>query len=218
LDPTPVTEGRLISVSRRGAGSGGRDMTLHRRCGAGARRSKPRLFWRAVRTPGAVTAGRRTVLPSQECRRVPGPRNGGSHAAGFALTWQVRPPGRVRSKPKTPRAGRPGFGGLAARFAFSLEPGRKASTQDFDKPRCREASRPAGPIGPLASRAPSVGGWRQESKEDGPARGLDKEYGRWCLGLRDCLASSLEGRQQARTGNTCDCLATVLEHLSHTLQ
>ena len=27
---------------------------------------------------------------------------------------------------------------------------------DFDKPRCREASRSAGPIGPLASRAPSV--------------------------------------------------------------
>jgi hypothetical protein len=164
----PVTEGCLISVSRRGAGSGGRDMTLHRRCGAGARRSKPRLFWRAVRTPGAVTAGRRTVLPSQECRRVPGPRNGGSHAAGFALTWQVRPPGRVRSKPQTPRAGRLGFGGLAARFAFSLEPGRKASTQDFDKPRCREASRPAGPIGPLASRAPSVGGGQRRQACPGP--------------------------------------------------
>ena len=26
----------------------------------------------------------------------------------------------------------------------------------FDKPRCREASRPVGPFGPLASRAPSV--------------------------------------------------------------
>jgi hypothetical protein len=133
-------------------------MNLHRRCGARTRRSKPRLFWRAVRTPGAVTAGRRTVLPSQERRRVPGPRNGGSHAAGFALTWQVRPPGRARSKPQTPRAGRLGFGGLAARFAFSLEPERKARHKDFDKPRCREASRPAGPIGPLASRAPSVWG------------------------------------------------------------
>ena len=28
--------------------------------------------------------------------------------------------------------------------------------QDFDKPRCREASRPVGPSGPQASRAPSV--------------------------------------------------------------
>jgi hypothetical protein len=70
-----------------------------------------------IRTPGAVTADRRTVLPSQECRRVPGPKTVECHAAGFALTWRGRPPGRVRSKPKTPRAGRPGFGGLAARFA-----------------------------------------------------------------------------------------------------
>jgi hypothetical protein len=43
----PVTEGRLISVSRRGAGSGGRDMTLASEMRCGARRSKPRLFWRA---------------------------------------------------------------------------------------------------------------------------------------------------------------------------
>src|SRR5262249_35378087 len=28
---------------------------------------------------------------------------------------------------------------------------------DFHKPRCREVSRPVGPFGPLASRAPSVG-------------------------------------------------------------
>ena len=135
-----------------------------------------------IRTPGAVTADRRTVLPSQECRRVPGPKTVECHAAGFALTWRGRPPGRVRSKPKTPRAGRPGFGGLAARFADRSNQSERRGTQDFDKPRCREASRPAGPIGPLASRAPSVGGGRQKSKEDGPARGLDKEYGRWRLG------------------------------------
>ena len=63
----------------------------------------------------------------------------------------------------------------------SLEPERKARHKDFDKPRCREASRPAGPIGPLASRAPFGWGGRQEIKNDGPARGLDKEYGRWRL-------------------------------------
>lgn len=55
----PVTEGCLISVSRRGAGSGGRDMTLHRRCGAGARRSKPHLSGRVpVARRRLVTAGR----------------------------------------------------------------------------------------------------------------------------------------------------------------
>lgn len=31
-----------------------------------------------------------------------------------------------------------------------------ARHMDFDMPRCREASRPAGPSGPLASRALSV--------------------------------------------------------------
>ena len=70
---------------------------------------------------------------------------------------------------------------------------------------------------PLA-RHPLVSGGGARRREDGPARGLDKEYGRWRLGLRDCLASSLQGWRQARTGNTCDCLATVLEHLSHTPQ
>ena len=36
-----------------------------------------------IRTPGAVTAGRRTVLPSQECRRVPGPKDGGVPRSRF---------------------------------------------------------------------------------------------------------------------------------------
>jgi len=36
-----------------------------------------------IRTPGPVTAGRRRLLPSQECRRMPGPKDGG------AVTQQV---------------------------------------------------------------------------------------------------------------------------------
>ena len=36
-----------------------------------------------IRTPGAVTAGRRTVLPSQECRRVPGSKDGGVSRSRF---------------------------------------------------------------------------------------------------------------------------------------
>ena len=47
---------------------------------------------------------------------------------------------------------------------------------------------PAGPFGPLASRAPSVRGGRQKTKEDGPARGLDKEYGRWRLSSQQLAA------------------------------
>jgi hypothetical protein len=51
--------------------------------------------------------------------------------------------GRCGANLKTPRAGRLGFW-------------RTCGNSDFDTPRCREASRPAGPLRPLASRAPSV--------------------------------------------------------------
>ena len=70
----PVTEGRLISVSRRGAGSGGRDMTLHRRCDAGPRRSKPRLSQRAR------PARRGPVMAGRPCSRH-------RSAASSALAW-----------------------------------------------------------------------------------------------------------------------------------
>src|SRR5512147_3123666 len=100
--------------------------------------------------------------------------------------------GMLGSKPINTARGTPWVWRTCGTLCRSLEPERKVRHKDFDKPRCREASRPAGPIGPLASRAPSVGGGRQKSKEDGPARGLDKEYGRWRLGLPGCLASSLE--------------------------
>jgi hypothetical protein len=48
MHPAPVPKGCLISVSRRGAGSGGRDYDLasEMRC-EGPAWSKPRLFWRA---------------------------------------------------------------------------------------------------------------------------------------------------------------------------
>jgi hypothetical protein len=58
-----------------------------------------------------------------------------------------------------------GFGGLAALH------------KDFDKPRCREASRPAGPVRTLASRAPSVLFSGQAVLTDG-VPGADKECGR----------------------------------------
>ena len=82
---------------------------------------------------------------------------GSSTAAAAFERVIARLPGPSRSKPIKHRARDAfGFGGLAAVLHRSLEPGRAVSTQDFDKPRCREASRPAGPLGPRAPRAPSV--------------------------------------------------------------
>ena len=108
-----------------------------------------------IRTPGAVTAGRRTVLPSQERRRVPGPKTVECHAAGFALTWRGRPPGRVRSKPIKHRARDAlGLADLRHALPFRSNQGGRRGTPDFDKPRCREASRPAGPIGPWRPARP----------------------------------------------------------------
>src|SRR5262245_64806302 len=43
---------------------------------------------------------------------------------------------------------------------------------------------------PLA-RHPLASGGAKRPREGGPARGLDKEYGRWRLGLADYLASLL---------------------------
>ena len=111
-------EGRLISVSRCGVGSGGRGMTSRRRCGARARRSKPRLSWRADTARRGPSMARPTAIRRRSPAR-PGPAR-----------WRVttgterncvtngRPPGTARSKPKKHRARDAlGFGGLAACLA-----------------------------------------------------------------------------------------------------
>ncbi len=67
-----------------------------------------------------------------------------------------------------------GFGGLAA-------------LQELDKPRCREASRPVGPSGPLASRAPSfLLARRQLLHPDGVPGAAKKQGDDACLGF-GCL-------------------------------
>ena len=129
-------------------------MTLHRRCGAGARRSKPQR-------PGAPAA-RRGASPAtvrKAWSEAPRDRLGSkrwlslpSRQGGRPET--VRPPGALRSKPNKHRA-RDALGTADLRLARLKLDRAKAGT-DFDKPRCREASRPAGPSGPPASRAPSV--------------------------------------------------------------
>ena len=67
-----------------------------------------------------------------------------------------------------------GFGGLAA-------------LQDLDKPRCREASRPVGPSGPRASRAPSfLLARRKLLHPDGVPGAAKKQGDDACLGF-GCL-------------------------------
>jgi hypothetical protein len=150
------TEGCLYSIFRRGAGSGGRGMTLHRRCGARARRSKPQPSRRTGRAPpGPVMAeaGNR----SQVRRPQPGPTAVDRHTFQFerrgGLPETGSPPGAMRSKPINTARGTPW---VLADLRNTLRNAQARRRADFDTPRCREASRPAGPLGPLASRAPSV--------------------------------------------------------------
>ena len=142
-----MTEGCLISVSRRGVG----ERWPGNNGGIGDAVSRPAV--KPLR-PGAPTARRGAGCLKREVHR-----------------------GRDGANLKTPRAGRHGNGGLAA-------------LSDFDKPRCREASRPAGPSifvcahcvnlsapRTLASRAPSVlfesGGQYRNTAYPAPL----KEYG-----------------------------------------
>ena len=133
-----------------------------------------------IRTPGAVTAGRRTVLPSQECRRMPGPKDGG------VVTQQVSPS----------RGGADHRGGCGAslkhraRDALGLADLRHEQT-------LRQASMSRGVEARGSFWTPGVpralgSGRAARDQEDRPSRGLDKEYGRWRLGLPDCLVSLVE--------------------------
>ena len=142
----PRTEGCLYSIFRHGAGSGGRGMTLHRRCGA---------------RPGGPS--RRALRPA--------------HAAGRqAVVW--RPCRKARRLKMEVHRG-PCGANLTNTARGTPWDWRTCGTTGFDKPRCREASRPAGPISdPCASRAPSV---LNRERADGmgmrPTRGRPKNTG-----------------------------------------
>ena len=134
-----------------------------------------------IRTPGAVTAGRRTVLPSQERRRVPGPKTVECHAAGFALTWRGRPPGRARSKPIKHRA-RDALGLADLRHALPFRSNQSGRRAHRTSTRL-DVARRRGPRVQLDPGVPRALGWGGRQKEQGrrACRGLDKEYGRWRL-------------------------------------
>src|SRR4051794_8557828 len=54
----PIPKGCLCSIFRCGAGSGGRGIRSHRRCGESARRFKPQTFRRVTPAPRPLTAAR----------------------------------------------------------------------------------------------------------------------------------------------------------------
>ena len=137
-----------------------------------------------IRTPGPVTAGRRRLLPSQECRRMPGPKDGG------AVTQQVSPSRggadhREGCGASLKHRARDALGLADLRHALPIARTRaKGEAQGL-----RQASMSRGVEARGSFWTPGVPralGWgrAQRSKEDGPSRGLDKEYGRWRLRAR----------------------------------
>jgi len=102
-------------------------------------RSKPQQSRRDKRS-------RHRVLWWQRRNSVP---NGQALPRPKAVVRKLRPPGALRSKPQTPRAGRRRFGGLAVRFDrwAAVFSGIAAPLQR------REMPQPAGPTDPGVPRA-----------------------------------------------------------------
>src|SRR4029077_19930492 len=83
--PAPLPRGVCQRLQTRGGERWpGHDLASEMRCEGPAVQAAPVLACRSARR-GPVTAGRRTVLRSQECRRMPGPKDGG------VVTQQVSP-------------------------------------------------------------------------------------------------------------------------------
>src|SRR5690349_9917975 len=115
-------------------------MTFRRRCDGTARRSKPQLSPAPRRGAERVLMAGTAGGLSETC----GPSGLAFSTVGSSSNARKRDyRGPLRSKPKNTARGTPWVW-------------RTCGITDFDKPRCREASRSAGPVGPLASRAPSA--------------------------------------------------------------
>ena len=146
--------------------------------------------------PGTPRAcdGRQAVLPSQECRRMPGPKDGG------VVTQQVSP-SRGRNDYRGGRGAnlkhraRDALGLADLRHALPIartrakgEAHRTSTSLDVARRRG-----PAGPFGPLASRAPSVlfpGDADFPKCRRIPAP--DQKSGRRSVGFAGCLKSKSE--------------------------
>jgi len=215
--PAPVTEGCLISVSRRGAGSGGRGIPC-----IGDAVSWPGGPSREA--PGASTL-RRGALTAGTAGRL----SEASGPSARSLNGQIAPcvkrptPGDLRgANLETPRAGRLGSGGLAACPAGRRAPTRTSTSLDVARRRGPWVRAPCAP-GPLASRAPSVlsraGGQFDAGYRASPASGPPQHDGVPGAAKKQGGGAMPAGSQPPRyrrAGHTCVRLATLLEHLSHT--
>ena len=157
--PASFTEGRLISTPDAEAGSGGRWGALEMR----RYLSPPAVQAAKARPPGRRPresgGGVRSPAPKARVRR-PFP---GFPALLKRWVQTVCPPGYSRSKPINIARGTP----KVRRTCGSIP--------DFGKPRCREASRSAGPFGPRGSARPRFSPTAAEFRRR-PTRGR-KEYG-----------------------------------------
>jgi hypothetical protein len=143
-----------------------------RRCGAfhPNRRSKPHRPGSLFRGPrGPVMAGTATG------HRFAGPGLGPQRWIG-SLPIRKERQGRLK---RSVHRGRDGAN-LTNTARGTPWKRRTCGFTDFDRPRCCEALRSAGPSGPLAFRAPSVLFEAAAKMEDG-VPGAGKEYGRWRL-------------------------------------
>jgi hypothetical protein len=152
------------------------------RCGAKFpfRRSKPHR-------PGAADRGTTGPAGGGQAQPERGLFAGG-HSGGLgvgaekAQRLKGTSTGGDAEQTRTPSRGTPGTWRTCGYFML-------------DKPRCREASRPVGPAGPLAFRAPSS--FRGANSDDG-GPGAGQEYGRRSVGFSEHIANPLETHWIAR--------------------
>ena len=153
------------------------------------------------RWPGNDCASEmRCAGPAVQAASAPVPPRRGPPSGGLAplpkgeAPENGSPPGALRSKPINTARGTPWDW-------------RTCGTTGFDKPRCREASRPAGPFGPIGvPRALGAISGSERRKGNAAYPGPSKEYGRRSVDFSPPrpeerrAATRLEARPQAPTG------------------
>ena len=159
-----------------------------------------RLPWPGGRSrfrPGAPIRASLDPRGGGECRAVTawpprlGPQRwiGGPPIARKARAPETAsPPGAKRNRSINTARGTPWVWRTCGLPAVAR---KSVGGPDFDKPRCRDASRSAGPIGPLASRAP-LGTFSGSGAErnDERTRRSHKKYGRRSYALSSSRPSA----------------------------
>ena len=194
--------------------------------------SQPRALQRRKRGAGAVAgspgcqdvhplpAAQAASVPARQVR-VTGPSKAsavtpcqrpGARQRPKAVGSKLSPPGVMRSKPQTPRAGRRREGGLA-------------DLKTTGSPRCREMSRPVGPPDPRRPARPRTFRWRNAMNDsDAHAsreswrlfadRFIGEQFrsgtfagpGHYALQAIACSSVELRHRGCLKSGNGCETL------------